>query len=1060
MKKNQLLKRCKEKGISFFLRKEALLRAAMLLLICFISISNGNAQTTKTIRGTVTDTSGESIIGARVVIVGTSQGGISDPDGKFTLNVPSNISANAKLAVSYLGYVGQERAIGNNTNFTFILEEDIHLLEEAVVVGYTTQKKATLTGAVSAIGNEELISTKSQNTQNLLTGKLPGVRVVQKTSEPGNFNNQFDIRGLGSPLVIVDGIPRDNFERMDPNDVETISILKDASAAIYGVHSANGVVLITTKRGEKGKTSIEYSGYYGLQFPAEILRPVGTYDRMTLINDKKFRTDGRTNLNPIPVFSDKEMQDVLDGKVAEVSWYDEVLRSSAPQQQHNISARGGSDKVDYYLNFGYMDQEGFFKSKDMEYSRYNLRSNISAEVAKGVRARLNVSGSLDKRDRQQRDAWDIFSALWRTVPTSAIYANDDPSYYRRPDGGIYHAVAETYKDVAGYRLDQRKIFQSQGEIEWTIPWVNGLTAKAVYSYDYTFNDNTVYLTKYNTYLYDEATKVYTPYSYGSETSLQRTYNKTQRQMGNIQLHYNGTFLDHHNVDLLALYEEQSSSNDNFYAKRFLNMKMPYLFIGTADGQTGFANASGITDYANKSVVGRLNYDYAGKYMFVANFRRDGSSHFLPSKQWDNFYSFEGGWRLSEENFIKNNVSFINNLKLRATWGRLGSDSSNLYEFLTGYNYPATGGRENGYPNGYFFGDSYIPTMSVRGTANEQISWYDIYSTNLGVDVDLWKGLFGFTAEVFKRTRDGLYATREVELPATFGSSMPQENMNGDLNKGLEIELRHRNKINDLTYGVLGNMSLTRHMRTTNIHTPYNNSHSAWRNNREDRYSDIWWGYGNGGRYQTLDQINRFHLNNGVNTLPGDYYYEDWNNDGTVDGDDYYPIATSGNTPLMYFAVSANFQYKGFDLDFMFQGAAMSYVGYGAQLVSPLAWDGNALKHLMNRWHPVDPKANPYDPTTAWVTGQYGYGGNTPDGNSRYMIQNGAYARLKTATLGYTLPQSWVKRYGMQNVRLYVNGYNLFTITGVRTVDPEKPSEQDGAMYPLNRTVNFGASIKF
>jgi TonB-linked outer membrane protein, SusC/RagA family len=1054
----------KTKKIDSLLWGNSLSRIVVVFLAFFMSVGYANAQTI-TVKGNVIDTNNEPVIGATVKVVGTTTGTATDIDGNFTINA----AGNAVLEVSYIGYSVQKIPVNNQRDIKIVLEEDLQNLEEVVVVAYGTQKKATLTGAISAIGNKELVVTKSQNTQNLLTGKLPGVRVVQKTSEPGNFNNQFDIRGLGSPLIIVDGVPRDNFERMDPNDIESISILKDASAAIYGVHSANGVVLISTKKGQKGKTTIEYSGYYGLQFPAEILRPVGTYNRMILVNDKKMRSDARSNMHPIPVFSKQEMQDVLDGKVAEVDWYDAVLRPSAPQQQHNISASGGTDKVDYYMNIGYMDQEGFFKSKDMEYSRYNIRSNISAEIVKGFKIGLNLAGSIDKRDRQHRDAWDIFSALWRSVPTSLIYANNNPNYYRRPDGGIYNAVAETYKDVAGYRLDQRKVFQSQGEVEWDIPWVKGLSAKAVYSYDLTHNDNSVYLTQYNTYLYDQATEIYTPYSYGSETSLERTYNRTIRQMGNIQIHYSQKFLDKHNVDFLALYEEQSSSNDNFYAKRYLRMKMPYLFVGEADGQVGFANSGGISDYANKSIVARINYDYANKYLFGANFRRDGSSHFLPDKQWDNFYSFEAGWRLSEEGFIKNNFSFVDNLKIRGTWGRLGQDSSNLYEYLDGYNYPSTGGsRENGYPNGYFFGSSYVPTMAVRGTANKTISWLEIYSTNIGIDLDIYKGLFGITAEVFQRTRDGLYARRDVELPATFGSDMPQENLNGDLNKGFELELRHRNRINGISYGLTGNVSITRHMRTTNVHTPYNNSYSAWRNNREDRYSDIWWGYGIGGRYQSLDEINRFRIQNDVNALPGDYYYEDWNNDGVIDSDDYYPIATttspdSGqkqNYPLMYFALNGNLQYKGFDFDFMFQGAAMSYVGYGNQLTSPLAWDGNALSHLMDRWHPADVDANPYNPSTVWVQGEYGYGGTSADGNSRFMIQNGAYVRLKTATLGYTLPQKLLKTYKIQDLRFYVNGYNLFTITGVKTVDPEKSAEQDGAMYPLNRTVNFGVSVKF
>ena len=1064
MKINSVEKQKRKKGETCTSGKHLLLRMLFTVLLCVGSIFMSYAQNIKTITGKVSEENGDPVIGASIVVTGTKIGTATDLNGSFTLQA-SNSDA---IEVSYLGYLTKRVKVGTNSNFEITLEEDIQKLEEVIVVGYGTQKKVSLTGSVSAIGNKELTLTKSQNAQNLLTGKLPGVRVIQKTSEPGNFNNQFDIRGFDAPLIIVDGVPRDNFERMDPNDIESISILKDASSAVYGVRSANGVVIITTKKGQKGKVSIEYSGYYGLQFPAEILRPVGAYDRMVLINERAAKSTGRNNYNPIPSFSDEELQRVLDGTVPQVDWYDAVLRSSAPQQQHNISANGGSDIFNYFLNFGFMNQEGFFKSKDMQYDRYNVRSNVSAKIMDGLQVTLNLSGSTDKRDRQQRDSWDIFSALWRSVPTSQIYANNNTAYYRRPDGGIYHAVAETFKETAGYRIDQRNIFNSQGELSWDIPKVKGLNAKAIYSYDFNFNDNTAYLTQYNTYLYDEATQIYSPYVYGSENSIQRTYNKTNRKMWNISLNYKNSFLNIHNLNALLLYEEQSTSNDNFYSKRFLRMHLPYLYVGEDSGQIGNANSNGITDYANRGLVGRINYDFKGKYLLEGSFRYDGSSHFLPEKQWDLYYSYSGGWRISEENFIKNNLSFINNLKIRASWGRLGFDNSNLYEFLDGYNYPATGGsRENGYPNGYYFGSTFVPTISVRGTANKDITWYEIYTTNLGLDGDFWKGLFGFSFDFFKRTREGLYAKRDVQLPATFGSDMPQENLNGDMNKGLEIELRHRNKIGTLYYGLASNMSITRRLNTTWVHTPYTSSYNAWRNNKENRYNDIWWGYGSGGRYQSYDEIYTFYLKNDVNTLPGDYYYEDWNNDGVIDDADRYPIATTDNPgndrrnyPLMNFALSANFQYKGWDFDFMFQGAGMSYIAYGEQLTAPLLWDGNALDHLMDRWRTVDPKANPYNPNTTWIAGEYGYAGATPDANSMFMIQNGAYARLKTVTLGYTLPKKWIKSVKLDNVRLYLNGYNLFTITNVKTVDPEKSNEQSSAMYPLNKTLNFGAVVKF
>ena len=1049
-------------------KSTTIMRRIMVLLICVCYFSSGYAQN-KTITGTVTDEANEPIIGASVTVENTSLGTVTNIDGQFSLSIPANT---AQLVVSFIGYQTQKVKIGSNNKINVVLKEDQLLLDEVVVVGYNSQSKATLTGAVSAIGTEKLMTTKSSNVQNMLTGKLPGVRVIQKTSEPGEFNNQFDIRGYDNPLIIVDGVERGNFERMDPNDIASISILKDASAAIYGVRSSNGVVLITTKKGEKGKPKLEYSMYYGLQIPAEVLKPVGAYQRMLLMNEKNMRSTGQGNLHPTPVYSDQQKEDVLSGKTPSHDWYDAVLRGSAPQQQHNISLRGGGDNVDYYVNFGYMQQEGFFKSKDMNYDRYNLRANINAKVSDRLKVSLRISGTMDERDRQFRDAWEIFSQLWRSVPTSEIYANNNPLYYQRPEGGILHAVAITEKDTEGYKNNKKKIFQSQGEVEYDIPGVKGLTAKAMFSFDYNNDDNTTYQTGFNTYEYEAVSDSYIAFPAGGDggkNSISRGYSYGTARTWNAQLNYQNKFGDH-DINTFVLYEERFTTGDNFNAKRFLRIPYPYLFVGESNNQQATANA--VNDYANKGIVGKVSYGFKDRYLIDANFRYDGSSRFLPNKQWDFYYGFSGGWRISEESFIKDNLPFINNLKIRASWGRLGNDGSNLYQFLGGYSYPATdGNRENGYPREYLFASGATPTMTVRATPNLDISWTEIKTTNIGLDADLWNGLFGLTFEVFERTRTGLYATRGAELPGTFGSDMPQENLQGDKNMGIELELRHANRINDLTYNLNGNVALTRRKNLDRVQTPFGNSYAYWTGNKADRYNDIWWGVGKGGRYMTYDEIARSPIYVNVGTLPGDYYYEDWNGDGQIDDDDKHPIATTTdaeksnlqdkrNYPLMNFALSGQLQYKGFDFDFMFQGAAMSYVAYGEQLAQPLAWDGNALDYLLDRWRPVDPNQNPYDPTTKWITGRYSYGATAPRNDSRFMIQSGAYLRLKTVTLGYTLPKHILSRYGVNNLRVYVNAYNLFTITGVQGVDPEKPQDLYGYMYPLNKTVNFGAAITF
>ncbi|MDR3261937.1 MAG: SusC/RagA family TonB-linked outer membrane protein, partial [Tannerella sp.] len=455
-------------------------------------------QDRKTITGTVIDASGEPIIGASVRISGTNFGTSTNQDGVFSFTRPDNLRTDASITVSYIGYVSQTKMFGAGINLDFVLQEDLTNLEEIVVVGYGTQKKATLTGSVVAINNEKLGTTKNQNIQNMLTGKLPGVRVIQQTSEPGVMNNYFDIRGFGTPLVVIDGITRsmDELQRMDPGDIESISILKDASAAIYGVHSSNGVVLVTTKKGEDGKTQVEYSMYYGLQFPAEVLRPAGAFDRMTLMNEKTMRNQNEPKLT----YFDEDFEKLRTGETKSYDWYDAIIRTSAPQQQHNINIKGGTDRINYFTNFGYLNQDGFFTSNDLNYSRYNLRANLNAKITDRLSLTVRLSGVLDNRERPHADVWGVFAALWRTPTTTSIYANDNPAYYGQVPG-VGNALAKTDADLNGYNKYKRKIFQSSVDVVYTVPYIKGLTAKATLSYDNTIQDNTEFTKRYAMYNY-------------------------------------------------------------------------------------------------------------------------------------------------------------------------------------------------------------------------------------------------------------------------------------------------------------------------------------------------------------------------------------------------------------------------------------------------------------------------------------------------------------------------------------------------------------------------------
>lgn len=420
---------------------------AMLLFAVFPVFSQNT-----TIKGKVVDEMGEPVIGVNVTVVGNkSLGAISDLDGNFTLSVPTN----ATLSVSFIGYKNQTIKLNGRTSLEIVMKEDAEQLDEVVVVGYGTQKKVNLTGAVSAITSEGLIATKNQNAQNMLTGKVPGVRVIQKTSEPGEFNNQFDIRGFGTPLIVVDGVPRGDMQRMDPNEIESISVLKDASAAIYGVRAANGVVLITTKRGEKNKTKIDYNMYYGFQKPSEILKPVDAVGRMTLFNDVQMRD----LVNPSRKYPQEAIDEFLTGKRVSTDWYDAVMANSAPQQSHNVSISGGSDKMDYYVSFAYMDQGGFFKGDALDYNRYNVRSNLNAQLTKNLRVSVKLSGMIDDREGNSKDSWEIFKNLWRSAPDDPLYANNTAPYYQKPQSSDDNPLALIDTDLTGFKKRGNKLLE-------------------------------------------------------------------------------------------------------------------------------------------------------------------------------------------------------------------------------------------------------------------------------------------------------------------------------------------------------------------------------------------------------------------------------------------------------------------------------------------------------------------------------------------------------------------------------------------------------------------------
>ncbi|SFW67605.1 TonB-dependent receptor [Chitinophaga sancti] len=1007
-----------------------------------------------TISGRVTNDANEALPGVSIGIKGSGRGTTSDANGNFVLHVRSE---NDTLLFTFIGFAPKEVVVGNRTRIDIKLTAENKSLGEIVVVGYGQQTKATVTGAVAAIKSADIVRTKNENVTNMLTGKLAGVRIVQKSSEPGTFNNSFDIRGMGDALIIIDGIPRDNMARLNPDDVESISVLKDASAAVYGVRAANGVVLITTKKGKAGTNVINYSANFGIQTPIGSPKSTSAADWMTLANEKSMHNQNGGTLR----YSLDEVAAYKNGTKQGTDWYKAVIRPSAPMSQHNLSTSGGSDRVQYYASLGYLSQESFLRSNSNSYKRYNLRSNVTGRITDRLKADFQLNGVFDESNKNYESTDWIIRSMERSAAIQPIYANNNPNYLQVGTVDGSNPVAMADANQSGYRKYGNKWFQSNVSLEYDVPGITGLRAKGMFGYDYQLLDNKIYKKQYNLYNYDDAAASYNATVNQSPSNIRREFYTKQSILTQFSLNYVRTFNEVHNLNILALVEGQHRQGDNIFAARDLSLLLDQLSAGNSVNQQGsMSTGSGdLYDYANIGYVGKANYNYKGKYLAEFNFRYDGSSRFDKSHRWGFFPSGSVGWRFTDEDFWKNlDVKFIDNAKFRASYGVLGDDNASTYQWLNGYTYPA-GGDYNNLPGGSVFNGSYVNSAVSTGIANKNITWYTAKTFDVGLDLTSKNGMFGLIVDYFQRKRSGLLTTRTVSLPSVVGAALPQENLNGDMTRGIDIEITHHYKIGEVSYNVRGTFGFTRTQYTYQESGKYGNNYNEWRSNNNNRYSDMVWGFKGIGQFQSYDEIANSKVKYDQGTLPGDYKYEDTNGDGIINDLDLQPISYS-NRPMFSFGLTMDASWKGFDVALLFQGAAKTYVNYVEILAEPI-WGSNysnALDQFMDRWHPVDPTANPYDPNTKWVKGKYAYTGSVARGNSTFSWLNASYLRLKTVELGYTLPVSLLKRVGIKGARVYANVYNAHTWSSMKFIDPEHPSDSYGNVYPLNRTYNMGFTI--
>lgn len=1033
--------------------------------------SVNGVQQTITVTGNIVDSAGEPIIGASILEQGTTNGIVTDLDGNFTL---TGVNSNATLVISYVGYKTQNVKLNGRTSLNIVLEEDNEMLDEVVVVGYGVQKKETLTGAVTAIKADEIATTKTDNLITNIQGKMPGLLIRQKTGEPGTFDNMISIRGYGDPLIVIDGVTRDGgaeeLAQLASEDIESISILKDASAAIYGMNAANGVIIVTTKKGVAEKTRVSYSAMFGMKNPTGMESTMDAYTFRVLANERA--ANGKVNLP----YGDDILEKYRNNEPGyqDNDWLDLFLKNMAFQQNHNISVRGGSEKVKYYVSFGYTDDNGLLKSDIQYYKRYNLRSNLTAELAKGLTLNVNMSGRYTQTQRAREDFQWTYKTLIVNDRGIGGYTMENPNHLSQIGPENKNPYALVNKDIDGYRQNKGINYAADVELRWELPWVKGLSVSALGSFDGNNRNESQLERKYD--LYDYYTDAYFGTGGAGADKYTSTINQYQKIYGRLQAQYQNSF-GQHNINVTAIAELSSTRKDYLtgarqYSELYTNDILDQASAGTATNG-GYRSFGRLAAY-----LARANYDYAGKYLFEVVARYDGSYRYAPSHRWTFFPSFSAGWRISEEKFIKDNLPFITNLKLRGSYGKSGYDAGDPFQYVSAY----TMASLNDNPLGYVFdGSSQVIGFVAPGVVTDQLSWVTSDIANIGIDFDLWNGKLNGSFEWFNRKNTGILADRQQAAPDTFGASFPEENLNSTRNRGFEFNIGTRGQIGkDFQYSVSANFTYARERRLHQEERQFQSSMDRWKNGTSDRNQNIMWMYKYDGQYTSLEQYENAPLLGGSQgnsmMLPGSFRLLDLNGDGIINSNDEVPDfwATGANPPIQY-GLTIAASYKNFDINILFQGASGYSISYPNDDVWGYGGKTNPtylLEKYLDRWHVANTGDDPYDPATQWVSGKYpalrqSFDNTTDNGNSydtSFWKPLATYVRLKSLEIGYSLPKPFMQKLGINSCRFFINGSNLFTICNdlLKNADPEREERDWGAnlAYPLMRTYNIGLNINF
>lgn len=969
-----------------------------------------------TVQGIVKDQTGETVIGASVMEKGTTNGTITGIDGDFSLNM----SPNGTLVVSFVGYKTQEVQVKGQKQLQVVLSEDAEMLDEVVVIGYGTMKKSDLTGAVSSIGNKDIKDSPVSNLGQAIQGKISGVQIVD-AGKPGD-NVSIKIRGLGSinncdPLVVIDGVPTDlGLSSLNMADVERLDVLKDASAtAIYGSRGANGVVMITTKRGTEGKGKLAVSANYSFQNATNVPSLLNAAQYAELSNDMMVNS-GR---NPNPEWANPYELG------AGTDWVDELLRTGV-MQNYTVSYSGGNEKSHYYVSGGFLDQSGIVKS--VNYRRFTFQSNSDAQVLKWLKFSNNITFSADTKKSGSYNIGDALKAL-------PIYPvkNEDGSW-SGPDGNS-EWYGSTRNPIGPTELNKSQTdgYNFLANLTAELTFTKWLKFKSTFGYDakFWFIDN--FTPKYN----------WKP-TPTEETSRYKSDNKSFTYLWDNYFLFDHTFAEKHRVGLMAGMSAQWNTNDYLNAQK--NVFMFDNVHEMDNGEEMYAIGGNETEWALLSYMARVNYSYEDRYLLTATIRRDGSSRFGKKHRWGTFPSVSVAWRASQEKWFPKN-DYINDLKVRAGYGVTGSQASvGNYSYLASYNTSV-------YPFGISSGNQ---TALVSSTlANPYIHWEEVAQTNIGFDASLFNSRVMFSFDAYmKETRDMLV---KASIPITSGfedTTTTYTNAGKVRNQGIEMSLHTINLTGELGWET--NLTTTYNknkIKDLNSDVPYyinqiNNSYVTML--AKDYPINVFYGYVTDGIFQNQSEVNTHAVQPGAE--PGDIRFRDLNNDGVINDSDRTVIGNPN--PSWLFSMNNSLSYKGFELSVFLQGIAGNKI-YNANNIdnTGMAAAYNQTTDVLKRWQGEGT-------SNSMPRAVFG----DPNQNTRVsdrFVENGSYLRLKNITLSYTFPKQWLQKAQIENARLSLSCENVATITGYSGFDPEVGINGiDQNRYPISRTFSLGLNFNF